>query len=346
MGFFEKIERPLQAYIEGLKRDRDLSEEGSDPRARLLAGALSSMLDSPEDYEQNAKLTVQWIGGSLHAALLNRDFSDEAIGRTLVLAARIVREVTIRRSSYSALETEILDYYINPKQSLRGDDLAQADYIRNGLPISIQRDLLDKISHADRSAEVTKKNLLEGLDEIEGRISAHKVELSKVESNYNFVGLTAAFNRLLAEKRREQSFSFCATVVLGLVAIAVPVTVVVLRSLKIDVALFDATWSPAGVAILAAIVGVEVVALYFFRVALKNYQVSRSQITSLQLRNALCAFIEGYMDFRERRGKDPAALSGFEQLVFAGLPDGGDGLPSTIDGLAQVADIVRAARSA
>lgn len=346
MGFFTELERPLQAYVDRLKGDRDLAEEGSDPRARLLVGALSSMLESPEDYDQNAVLTPKWIGASLKTALLNQDFSDRAIEKTLALAARIIREVTIRRSTYSALEVEILDHYINPKHQLSGDDLAQADYIRNGLPISIQRDLLDKISHADRSAANTKKNLLAGLDEIEERINAHKNELGKLESNYNFVGLTAAFNRVLEQKRSDKLFSFWATIALGVVAIGVPAGVLALRSIRADLALFDPSWSPAAVAIFVAIIGVEIVALYFFRVALRNYQVARSQITSLQLRNALCAFIEGYMDFKQRHaGKDPAALAGFEQLIFTGLPDSADGLPPTVEGLSQVAEIVRASRS-
>lgn len=346
MGYFNELERGLQAYIDGLKRDRDLSAENPDVRPRLLVGALTSMLDSSEDYEKNAILTVQWIGASLKAAILNQDYSEQAIGKTLALAARVVREVTIRRSSYTALETELLSYYINQKNRLKGDDLAQADYITNGLPIAVQRDLLDQIAHADRSANYTKENLLEGLADIEGRVNAHKVELSKIESNYNFVGLTAAFNRLLIAKRKEKSFSFLATLFLGVFAIAVPVTVLALRSFHIDMALFDTSWSPAALAILIAIVGIEVVVLYFFRISLKNYQVSRSQITNLQLRNALCAFIEGYMEFKLRHGgKDPATLSGFEHLIFAGLPDGGDGLPPTIDGLGQVAEIVRAAKS-
>lgn len=346
MGFFSGLERPLQSYIDRLKGDRDFSVDGGDPRPRLLVGALSSMLDSPEDYEHHAVLTTKWIGASLKTALLNQDFSDVAISKTLALAARIVREATIRRSTYTALETEILDHYINPKSRLKGEDLAQADYIRNGLPISIQNDLLDKIAHADRSAASTKQGLLDGLDEVQLRINAYKAELDKLESNYNFVGLTAAFNRLLEEKRKERDASFYSTIGLGFLAIAIPVVVVALRSAGVDVSLFDSTWSPGAVATSVAIIGIEVVALYFFRVSLRNYQAARSQITSLQLRNALCAFIEGYMEFKSRHGgKDPAMLAGFEQLIFAGLPDGVDGLPPTIEGLGQVADIVRAARS-
>lgn len=347
MAFFSEIQRELQDYIDGLSRDRDLSLEGKDPSARLLLGALGSMLENSEEYDRNAILTPKWIGSSFKSLLIGKDYSDSAIKKLLSLAARIVREVTIRRSSYTALEMEILDHYINPRSSLKGDDLAQADYIRNGLPISIQRDILESISDAGRSAELVKNGLLDGLGEVERRIDAYRGELGKLESNYNFVGLTAAFKKLLEEKRKEKWVSFIASVGLGLFAIGIPLAVLVMRASGVAKDLLDpSSWSPAALIFIVAIFGVEVVALYFFRIALKNYQVTRSQITSLQLRNALCAFIEGYVEFRGRcAGKDYSALSGFEKLIFAGLPDGDGGLPSTVDGLAQVTDLIKAARS-
>lgn len=347
MAFFSGIQRELQNYIDGLSRDRDLSLEGEDPSARLLLGALVSMLENSEEYDRNAILTVNWIGSSFKSLLIGKDYSDFAIKKLFSLAARIVREVTIRRSSYTALETDILDYYINPKSSLKGDDLAQADYIRNGLPISIQRDILEKISDAGRSAESVKNGLFDGLGEVERRIDAYRSELGKLESDYNFVGLTAAFKKLLEEKRKEKRASFVASVCLGVFAIAIPLAVLVMRASDFakDL-LYPSSWSPSGLIFVLAIFGVEVVALYFFRIALNNYQVTRSQINSLQLRNALCAFIESYVEFRGRcAGKDYSALSGFERLIFAGLPDGDGGLPSTVDGLAQVTDLIKAARS-
>lgn len=344
MGFFSELERPLEQYLDGLKREH--ATDDSDVRKRLLIGAVGAILESPEDYDQHAQLTKQWVGSSFRTSIVNKDFSDAALDRTLSTVARFIREVTIRRSSYTALESEILDYFVNPSRELKGDDLNQADYIRNGLPISVMKDLLDKLSLAEKSSEAAREKLFQGTRELEERIAAHQGELKKIETGYNFVGLTAAFKSLLGTKSREKWVAFIAVITLGILAIGIPVVILALR-FNSDASSFGDSWSPTAAASLVAIAGVEIIALYFFRVSLRNYQVSRSQITSLQLRSALCAFIEGYLEFRSRvGGKDPAALAGFEQLIFAGLPDSADGMPSTLDGLAQVADIVRAARSA
>ena len=344
MGFFGDIERPIQAYLDALRSAPNIDD--SEQKVRLLIGALSSILESPEEYEEYAPLTSQWIGDSLRSHLDDRDFSDLSISRTLALTARIIRESTIRRSRYTTLETELLDYYINPNGTLSRDELSQADYIRNGLPISIQKSILNEISDAKRSADDARGKLFDGLTELERRINAHRDELKRVETDYNFVGLTSAFRRLLNLKRREKWASFSALLSLGIASIGVPIAVLLFRTSEIGEKVLMQSWTPAVVASFVAIIGIEVVALYFFRIALRNYQIARSQITSLQLRSAICAFIEGYLEFRARQGKDSTnVLSGFEQLIFAALPDTQDGLPPTIEGLSQVAEIVRASRS-
>jgi hypothetical protein len=342
--FFSQLERPFQAYLDSLRRDEAYEK---DRRRRLLSGAISSFLESPEDYDTYAPLTTGWVGPSLQSAIQARDTSEDAVKRTLATSARIIREATIRRSAYNAVEREILDFYLDQNDELSGEERLQADYIRHSLPRSILESTLSGVANAERNANTTKEHLFDGVRELEKRISGYKTELEKLTSDYNFIGLASAFKNLLSQKNWEKWVTFTAVMLLGVIAIAVPITLLVLRESKEWQEFIGNQWSPAGLANFIAVVGLEVIALYYFRVALKNYQVTRNQITNLKLRYAVCAFIEGYLDFRKRSSsKDGHPLSAFEQLIFADLPSGPDGLPNTLDGISQITDLIRAVRQA
>ena len=96
-----------------------------------------------------------------------------------------------------------------------------------------------------------------------------------------------------------------------------------------------------------ALLGVEVVVLYFFRIALKSYLLARSQETNLQLRLALCSFIEGYLDFSAKASsrKADVGLQSFEALIFGNLPYDDPSLPATLDGIEQIAKILQSVKS-
>ncbi len=340
MGFFSSRERLIQAYAEALRL------HGSDDRrAQLLLSALKVFLDSPEEYDEYAPLTTSWIGSSLESLLVNKGFSEESIRRALSMSARIIRESTLRRSAWNSAEREILDFFLEDKFSLEGDERLEADYIRYALPRSVVEEILVRVQDAERSAMHTKEGLIKGTSELEKRIEGHRTELEKLSSEFNFVGLSAAFARLLEVKSSEKRAAFHALLLFGLLAVVFPMFLLARSVYGEGVDQVGALWSPSHAFGIIAAAGLEVVLLYFFRVALKNYQAAKAQITNLQLRNALCAFIEGYSEFRTRMGKDKDLLSGFEGLIFSALPVDGSSLPATLDGVGDLAELVRELRS-
>lgn len=339
MGFFSSRERVIQAYAEAVRLDGN-----NDRRAHLLLSALKVFIDSPEEYDSYAPLTTSWLGGSFESLLINKGTSAESIRRALSIAARIIRESTLRRSAWNSAEREVLDFFLDDKFSLEGEERLEADYIRYALPRSVVEEILARVQDAERAAVHTKDGLLKNTSDLEKRIEGHRNELEKLSSEFNFVGLSAAFARLLKVKSSEKLAAFRALSLFGLLAIIFPMLLLIRSVYGAGVDQIDALWSPSHAFGIVAAAGLEVVLLYFFRVALKNYQAAKAQMTNLQLRNALCAFIEGYSEFRARMGKDRDLLGGFEGLIFSSLPVDGSSLPATLDGVGDLAELVRELR--
>lgn len=78
--------------------------------------------------------------------------------------------------------------------------------------------------------------------------------------------------------------------------------------------------------------------LYLFRVSLLNYQSIKAELTQINLRRSLCMFIQGYTEFSVKH-EDRSSLSKFESLVFSNVIPDSKKIPSTLDGLEQLAKL-------
>lgn len=86
----------------------------------------------------------------------------------------------------------------------------------------------------------------------------------------------------------------------------------------------------------------EIIVLYFFRIVLAQYRSVKAQILQLDLRMALCQFIESYTKHMVEMKKDaPDVLQKFESLIFSGLMTDGEKIPSVLDGTEQLANLIR-----
>lgn len=89
----------------------------------------------------------------------------------------------------------------------------------------------------------------------------------------------------------------------------------------------------------------QLVLLYFFRIAISNFQSIKAQTLQLDLREALCKFVQPYSDFTERtKRSDNPGLEKFESLIFSGIVSNDQQLPSTFDGLEQLTKLFQAAK--
>lgn len=90
-------------------------------------------------------------------------------------------------------------------------------------------------------------------------------------------------------------------------------------------------------------VSLTLILLYFFRISLRSSESIKSQLLQLELREALCQFVQGYADYAGPiQDKHPTMLGKFESIVFSSIVGTEDKIPSTFDGMDQIANLIKA----
>lgn len=180
------------------------------------------------------------------------------------------------------------------------------------------------------------------------RVEALKSTLEKLHTEYNFVGLSHAFEKILSSKRIEKFINIFFLFLFGLVLLFVPAyeiyssaqsfhanTSAVTGEASKDLAYYLIKFSP--------VVLFEALFIYFFRIVLHQFYSVKGQITQLQLRNALCMFIEKHAEFKE--GKNEKLFEKFDALIFSPIVTKEDKIPSTLDGLEQLSKLLQPIKS-
>lgn len=163
-------------------------------------------------------------------------------------------------------------------------------------------------------------------------------ELKKQKTAFNFVGLSEGFGNLLSNKKSAKWLSFFILLAIGgslcLVPYAYIRTIIDFSSETIN--------EPYMWKLAIPFTGLEIILLYFFRVTLNHYNSLQTQIMQLELRQSLCQFIQSYADYaKEIKEKDGSSLEKFENLIFSSILSTPDKVPSTFDGLDQLANFVK-----
>ena len=220
------------------------------------------------------------------------------------------------------------------------------------MPVAIMRELLhhpDLASMRDFntqqvSAPKLKQQWDDELRQKEEQITALSKQLDGLKTGFNFVGLVDGFRQLAKQKIAEKRFAFSALMALGLLVVA-PVIAEVIFLISLHIDSFE-KYKQSLIFILPPVVALEVLFIYFFRVVLVHFRSIKAQLLQLELRTALCQFIESYSTYSaEIKAKNSTALEKFESLVFSGLLASEEQLPSTFDGTEQLAKLFKSMKS-
>ncbi|NVZ55537.1 hypothetical protein HX797_04615 [Pseudomonas edaphica] len=196
------------------------------------------------------------------------------------------------------------------------------------------------IERAVRINADSERTLNEGQQKV-----AHLAEgLKKLKIGSDFVELASGFSKMRTRKAIEKHFNFACLLLLAAMMISP-------AALKIYVYYAELKIPEIDVYTAVSIAALELVFVYFFRVALHNFRGVKAQILQLDLRIALLQFIQSYVKFsgdaRKIVSKSNGEISSkeltldrFEQVIFSGLVAGENELPSTFDGLDGLAKII------
>lgn len=195
---------------------------------------------------------------------------------------------------------------------------------------------IDRVIKANSDSEIL-------LGEREERVKHLDGALKKIKISADFVELASGFSSMRFRKALEKHFNFFCLLVLATMLVSPAAYKVYAYYTETKIPTIDVYTA-------VSIAALELVFVFFFRVALHNFRSVKAQILQLDLRIALLQFIQSYVKFSSDARKQVGAQAGnaskdstlerFEQVIFSGLVSGEDNLPSTFDGLEGLAKII------
>lgn len=236
--------------------------------------------------------------------------------------------------------------------------------------------LLEKVEEKQGVFETILKPIESRVETAESRIKDYQDSLDRFRASFGFLGLTQAFREFFNRKTREFRSVTLGLVLSGLAVIVFPIGSLTI-SLWEDWAQATGADAKRSESVPAAAksnapddgakrndentkqlsssdsvarlesnlpryltyAAIEIILLYFFRVLLMQFNSVRAQLLQLELRIAVCRFVEDYAKFaKDNESKD---LGKFEALIFGGITASEERIPSTFDGLEQLVSAIR-----
>ncbi|WP_228257179.1 hypothetical protein [Acinetobacter sp. WCHAc060025] len=173
------------------------------------------------------------------------------------------------------------------------------------------------------------------------------VELEKkLEENkltYDFVLLSKGFQQLYEKKQSELKERRDGYSQFGAILVCIPFTVIVAVIILIltgHETKLTSFWYLA-----FPITTLMLIVFYFTRVGLQHVRSVQSQMMQLELRMALCQFIHNYAnDSEELHKKNKEGFEKFENIIFSPIVASDDKIPTTFDGMEQLAKLIEVVR--
>lgn len=192
----------------------------------------------------------------------------------------------------------------------------------------IKKAIVDGKLEADSNLKYVKESINE--------IKALEERVRNLKSEYNFVGLSSGFNRIKEKKEKELSTTeMNYKNLFGTIFIAPVIAVIIHFTLPEP---YPKDYS--AIFILFPFITIEMAIIYFFRLSYLEAKALRTQLMQIDLRLSLCAFIDGYVEYR--RKNDIAiekVLDSFDALIFSPIQTNENNIPAMFDGLEAIAGV-------
>lgn len=186
-------------------------------------------------------------------------------------------------------------------------------------------------------------NLLESWEENFDKRKNDVIELEKrLESNkqtYDFVLLNEGFKNLYNQKKEdlkspESNYKWLFRFILAIPTLEIIFFgLIIANEIEINSV---AIWY-----MVVPSISLILFLFYFYRINLQEIRSIKSQMMQLELRMALCQFIHTYAEDSEKlHQKNTAGFEKFENIIFSPLVSSDDKIPTTFDGMEQLANLV------
>ncbi|HDL7470236.1 TPA: hypothetical protein PXN82_002011 [Yersinia enterocolitica] len=341
----DKTKRIINSYRSFLDKVES-SSEFEKKRNKYLQVILKSFDESPEMWDLHCQINIEWVGDFFLGELNSQKSESHNVDGVYSTCFRFFLEREIsNKSELSPYFREIKLFTINELGKFSISAREQIEYATRDMPTAILKEIISdsNMTSVKEFIELSKKSddLIRQwnteIKEKEERVNHLKMALDEHENAFNFVGLYSGFDNLSMAKKTEMKSAFRLLILLALLA-TVPILiemVFVLVGVKPD-----STFQV--ITAMVPMISLFFVFIYYFRVALNNYQSIKSQINQIELRKTLCMFIQSYAKYSiEIKNKDKEVLSKFENIIFSNIMTMDEKLPSTFDGIEQISNLVK-----
>jgi hypothetical protein len=321
-----------------------------------LCEILQLIVSNADQFDEYCTSNIEWIGQSfldeINEYLKSKSETRPEIIKSIFPSAfRFLCELEFSQPNEPSFEVRRITSFVHENIGLfEGTNRQQLIYAAYTMPAQIARKLISHPSISDfrkflETADAAKKlreEWDEDLNKRQSLLEGLANNIKKTASEYNFVGLVKGFQTLRSLKSTELKTAFNTLWILGVAMLVVPLAQVLFVMIHLDeIDKHKVTLAYS----LPTILTIEIVLLYFFRVVLGQFKSVKAQLLQLDLRISLCQFIESYAEYVSTlRGKDANALEKFESLIFSGLVAVETGIPSTFDGIDQIATLIKTLR--
>ncbi|MDY4385072.1 hypothetical protein [Pectobacterium aroidearum] len=341
----EKIEVYIR-FLSSLTAWSDFQEN----RNNHCINILKSMLNNPFEWNKYTKFNTRVIGSAFILELSKVDSVDDGlIDDVFSTLFRFMMELYFYQSDELNLDMiSFKNFAFDQKNNFTEKSQGQIDYTLNEMPFSLFRDKYHRgdIQHFIKAVEA-EKSIEAKLTEWDekttlqlNRVEALNAKLDEQETAYNFVGLYHGYDSLSKTKKSELKRAFIFTLLLGLLVLlpfSIDVFLVYKGIVKVDSVISLLNLLPAFT--------LTFIFIYYFRILLSNYTSIKAQVNQIELRKTLCTFIQKYSEYaKEMKSNDSNSLEKFEAIIFSNIMVSEDKIPSTFDGIEQIAKLIESVK--
>lgn len=347
----ENIKNAISSYIKIIMR-HEFEGEFIEKCAGIVVRVLNSMAKDSDEWDRNTQFNILHISEQLAAMLNKRDENvtdKDNVGFVFILTFRFLSEYQLYQenetaslynemrwfakeniSEFSKVQSSQINYALYDMSS------SILQFLMSSQDFGTMRDFLKAKEVAQQYKDMWDQELKEKKEEVEKLKNA----LEEYKTGFNFVSLYDGFKELGQRKKSEMRWSRAFMLLIG-----ATIPVVMAFSLYHFINKTYAFASINELVIFVPASAITLVMLYYFRVSLANYNSTRAQLMQIELRMSLCQFIQGYSKYSSEISKENENLLGkFEDVIFSNIMTSEDKIPSTFDGLEQLATLIKAVK--
>lgn len=340
----------LRAGLEAIKKyETEINVDLEKEKSRHCINIITEILNNRDYWDEYSPFNIKDVGNDLVLKLRDFKSSNDDIDYVFSMLFRFLMEVHFNNKE--VLSENIMKakaFAIDRKESFNAAAQHQISYATHEMPFSIIRlhfqgedvQLFIKAAKSEKSIKESMAAREENIRLQLERVEALKATLDEQENAFNFVGLYHGFDTLSNKKKTESTRAFWFTLALGILVLlpfCINVFLVYNGVIKLDsiFSLFS----------IIPVITFTFIFIYYFRVSLANYTSIKAQVNQIELRKTLCSFIQKYSEYaKEIKANDVNSLEKFEAIIFSNIMPLEDKIPSTFDGIEQIAKLIESVK--